>query len=91
MGGQTLEYRVDVDPVKLNAYDLALSDVAAALNASNVLQAVGRIEDHYKLYLTLSDTRIRSLEDIRNTILRSGENGLVRLDDIARVYASDKT
>jgi multidrug efflux pump subunit AcrB len=90
MGGQVLEYRVDVDPVKLNAHGLALSDVAAALNAANVLQAVGRIEDHYKLYLTLTDTRIRSLDDIRNTILRSGANGLVKLDDIARVYPSNQ-
>ncbi len=89
MGGKTLEYRVEVDPVKLDAYGLAFTDVTSALSAANVLQAVGRIEDHYKLYLTLSDTRIHSLKDIRNTILRSGENGLVRLDDIARVYASE--
>jgi CzcA family heavy metal efflux pump len=89
MGGKTLEYRVEVDPVKLDAYGLAFADVTSALSAANVLQAVGRIEDHDKLYLTMSDTRIHSLEDIRNTILRSGENGLVRLDDIARVYASE--
>jgi CzcA family heavy metal efflux pump len=88
MGGQTLEYRVEVDPVKLNAYGLAFSDVASALSTANVLQAVGRIEDHYKLYLTLSDTRIHNMQDIRNTILRSGKNGLVRLNDIARVYES---
>ena len=55
-----------------------------------MLQAVGRMEDHYKLYLAMSDTRIRNLKDIRNTILRSGENGLVRLEDIARVYPSEK-
>ena len=90
MGGKTLEYRVEVDPVKLDAYGLAFTDVTSALGAANVLQALGRIEDHYKLYLTMSDTRIYSLEDIRNTILRSGENGLVRLEDIARVYASGK-
>jgi CzcA family heavy metal efflux pump len=90
MGGQTLEYRVEVDPVKLAAYGLAFTDVTGALSAANVLQAVGRIEDHYKLYLTMSDTRIHSIDDIRNTILRSGENGLVRLKDIARVYASAK-
>jgi CzcA family heavy metal efflux pump len=90
MGGKTMEYRVEVDPVKLDAYGLAFTDVASALSATNVLQAVGRIEDHYKLYLTMSDTRIHKLKDIRNTILRSGENGLVRLGDIARVYTSEK-
>ena len=90
MGGKTMEYRVEVDPVKLDAYGLAFTDVASALSATNVLQAVGRMEDHYKLYLAMSDTRIRNLKDIRNTILRSGENGLVRLEDIARVYTSEK-
>ncbi|MGA9535400.1 MAG: efflux RND transporter permease subunit [Desulfobacterales bacterium] len=90
MGGKTMEYRVEVDPVKLDAYGLAFTDVASALSATNVLQAVGRMEDHYKLYLAMSDTRIRNLKDIRNTILRSGEDGFVRLEDIARVYASEK-
>ena len=90
MGGQTMEFRVEVDPVKLNAYGLSFEDVANALKTANVLEAVGRIEDHYKLYLSMSDTRIRNIDDIRNTILRSGDNGVVRLDDIARVYVSDK-
>ena len=90
MGGQTMEYRVEVNPVKLNAYGLSFSDVADALKTANVLEAVGRIEDHYKLYLSMSDTRIRNIDDIRNTILRSGDNGVVRLDDIARVYVSGK-
>ena len=90
MGGKNLEYRVEVDPVKLSAYGLSFSDVAKALSTANVLQAVGRMEDHYKLYLTLSDTRFHSLNDIKNTILTSGDNGLVLLDDIARVYATDQ-
>ncbi|SPD73947.1 Acriflavin resistance protein [uncultured Desulfobacterium sp.] len=86
MGGDQAEYRIEVDPDKLNACDLTFTDVANAVSASNVLQAVGRMEDHYKLYLILSDTRIHSLGDIENTVLRSGEAGLVRLEDIARVY-----
>lgn len=90
MGGKNLEYRVEIDPVKLSAYGLSFNDVTKALSTANVLQAVGRIEDHYKLYLTLSDTRFHSLDDIKSTILTSGDNGLVLLDDIARVYATDK-
>jgi len=88
LGGERAEYRVEVDPAKLAAFGLTFVEVAAALSASNVLQAVGRLEDHYKLYLLLSDTRIRSLRDIENTVLRSGTDGLVRLEDIAHVYAT---
>ena len=88
MGGALAEYRVEIDPEKLDAYGLNFSDVAVSLSASNVLQAVGRVEDHYKLYLMLSDTRIQSLKSIEQTVLRSGVDGLVRLDDIAHVYAT---
>ncbi len=88
MGGEQAEYRVEVDPARLAAYGLTFSDVADALSASNVLQAVGRLEDRYKLYLLLSDTRIQSLRAIDDTVLRSGADGLVRLEDIARVYAA---
>ncbi len=86
LGGEQAEYRVEVDPEKLAAYGLTFADVATALSASNVLQAVGRMEERYKLYLLLSDTRLRSLASIENTVLRSGADGLVRLEDIARVF-----
>ncbi len=88
-GGKLAEYRVEVDPEKLAAFGLTFSDVAKSVSASNVLQAVGRLEDHYKLYLLLSDTRVRSLRTIEETVLRSGAGGLVRLEDIARVYPTD--
>lgn len=88
MGGDKAEFRVEIDPGKMAGYNLTFSDVSQALSASNVLQAVGRIEDHYKLYLNLSDTRLHNIESIKDTILRSGQNGLVRIQDIAKVSLS---
>ncbi len=85
LGGEKEEYEVTVDPARIEAMGLSLNDVAKALSAANVIQAVGRMEDHYKLYLIVSDTRIQNLAGIRETIIRSGANGLVRLDDIATV------
>ena len=84
-GGAREEYRVTVDPARLAAYGLSLNDVAKAVSGANVITAVGRIEDHYKLDLVVSDTRFKDMGEIQETILRSGENGLVRLDDIAVV------
>lgn len=84
-GGKQAEYRVSVDPARLNALGLSISDVANALSASNVLTAVGRIQDHYKLYLEVSDTRFKSLGEIRHTVLRSGSDGEVQLEDVASV------
>lgn len=87
-GGAIEEYRVTVDPAKLQAYGMPLEEVAKALSASNVLNAVGRLEDHYKLYLVVSDTRLQNLQQIRQTVLRSGPNGIVRLEDVATVAQS---
>ena len=86
-GGAREEYRVTVDPARLQTYGLTLNDVAQALTAANVITAVGRLEDHYKLYLVMSDTRLTSLDQIRQTILRSGPNGLVRLEEVATVQS----
>jgi CzcA family heavy metal efflux pump len=86
VGGAQDEFQAIVDPAQLAAYDLSLADVSNALSASNVVQAVGRLEDHYKLYLAVADTRFRNLGEIRQTVIKTGDNGkLVRLEDVARV------
>jgi CzcA family heavy metal efflux pump len=84
-GGARAEYRVVVNPARLASYHLSLAEVARAISAANVITAVGRLEDNYKLYLVVSDTRFHHVEQIRQTVLRSGQDGLVRLDDIAAV------
>ncbi|MDA3920028.1 MAG: efflux RND transporter permease subunit [Salinisphaera sp.] len=84
-GGQQAEYRVSVNPARLKAVGLSMAAVTKAVSASNVLTAVGRIQDHYKLYLEVSDTRFQSVKEIRHTILKSGDNGQVQLEDVAEV------
>jgi CzcA family heavy metal efflux pump len=88
-GGAREEYHAIVDPSRLAAYGMTFDDVARALAAANVISAVGRLEDHYKLYLTVADSRLASLKDIGETVLRSGSDGVVRLSDVATV--SDST
>lgn len=84
-GGALQEFRVVVDPAKLLAHNLALTDVATALSAANVLTAVGRIEDRDKLYLIVTDAQLKDAGQISSTILHSGTGGVVRLADVAQV------
>src|SRR5438552_4061839 len=87
-GGRVEEYRVTVDPDKLQSFNMTLADVASALSASNVLVAVGRLEQYYKLYLVVSDTRFKKFDEIEHTVLRSNPDGVVLLDDVATVEHS---
>lgn len=88
LGGQQAEFQVLLDPVRLQSLDLSPADVAQALASSNVVTAVGRIEDRYRLYLALSDTRLRNIEDIERTVLRTSARGIVELEDVGEVRLS---
>lgn len=88
IGGALREYQVEIDPMRLRTYGLAIGDVTAALTAANILQATGKLEEDYKLYLVLSDERFRDLDAIRRTVLRTGAIGIVELDDVATVKES---
>src|SRR5467141_827103 len=87
-GGRIEEYRVTVDPDKLQSFKMTLAEVASALSASNVLVAVGRLEQYDKLYLVVSDTRFKKFDQIEHTVLRSTPDGVVLLDDVATVEHS---
>src|SRR5256884_754577 len=87
-GGRVEEYRVTVDPDKLQSFKMTLAEVASALSASNVLVAVGRLEQYDKLYLVVSDTRFKKFDQIEHTVLRSTPDGVVLLDDIATIEHS---
>src|SRR5437016_666804 len=89
-GGRVEEYRVTVDPDKLQSFKMTLSEVASALSASNVLVAVGRLEQYDKLYLVVSDTRFKKFDQIEHTVLRSTPDGVVLLDDVATVEHSSE-
>ncbi|HMM67947.1 MAG TPA: efflux RND transporter permease subunit [Dokdonella sp.] len=89
LGGRQKEYQVLLDPELLRSHGLTPADVAHALSAGNVVTAVGRLEDHYRLYLALSDTRLRTEQEIRSTLLKSTDNGVVDLEDVGKVVLGE--
>ena len=85
LGGAVAEYHVVIDPMRLQAYGLTLDDASKALAAANVISAVGKIEDRYKLLLVLADSSLQGIDAIGQTVINRGPNGLVRLADVGRV------
>jgi multidrug efflux pump subunit AcrB len=84
-GGAVAEIQVLVDPVKLDAFGLALSDVSTAITNANSLQALGKVEDFHKLYLVMSNSTMSEAEQIRDTVVRADPRSLVRVRDVADV------
>src|SRR5882757_314321 len=82
-GGSDEEFQVIVDPNRLIASGVSIDDVAKAVGANNILQAVGRIEDHYKLYLAVSDDTITGLDELKKVAVRTTPTGIVTVADVA--------
>ena len=84
-GGETAEVEVLADPHRLASYGLGMAELAAAITAGNVLQAVGRMEDRDKLYLVLADRSLTRAQDVAGTVVRADPSGIVRVRDVASV------
>lgn len=85
LGGRDAEYQIIIDPVRLQSLGLAVADVEAVLGSGNLVAAAGRIEDRSRLFLTLVDDRLKGVEDIGQTVLKSAGGAIVHLDDVADV------
>lgn len=90
-GGQ-YAMRIWLDPLRLSAFSLQPSDVAAAVRSQNIQVSAGKIgglpaPDNQQLTATVrAQSRLQTAEQFRNIIIRSDSSGAVlRLSDVARV------
>lgn len=84
-GGERAEYHVIVNPRKLFLYKITIKDVIKTLSNTNVFASVGKLNYKYKLNLITSDTRLHNISSIEHTIIKTGKNGVVQIEDIASV------
>ena len=87
-GGKDEEFQILVNAARLAAYGLSFDDVAKAVSSANVLRAVGRLEDHYKLFLVVSNEILNGVDPIRHTVVKTLPDGVVTVDDVATVRRS---
>ncbi|QDZ07929.1 efflux RND transporter permease subunit [Sphingomonas panacisoli] len=88
LGGSPQEVVVEVDPGKMQAVGLTITDVTAALTAANSVAAVGKIEDRHRLYLALVEDRLTSEADIAAVPVKAGSTpgaGVTSLGQIATI------
>ena len=86
LASDTREIQVVLDPMKLTAAGLTVSDVAAALKAQNQLQPVGRFSQSGQQHLALVSGLWSSVEDIAATPVLVKNGATVRVADIGQVF-----
>ncbi len=84
-GGKTKEYVVAPDAAKLIALGLTPQDVVQALQNTNFIESNGLLSNYRRLYLSLTDTRINSIADIKNVVIRNDGHRIIRLADVSTI------
>ena len=89
-GGKAKEYVVKPDAARMTALGITPTQIKSAFSQTNFVLGNGNVADYNRLYLTLTDTRLNDLEDIRNVIVRNDGKRIVRLRDIAQVEIQEQ-
>ena len=75
LGGFVKQYQVAVDPNKLVAYNIPITDVMMAIKKANLDVGGGAIEIGETEFVVRSHGYIRSLEDLQNIVVMSSREG----------------
>ena len=92
IGGDTKQYQVVLSPAQLRIYGVSLTQVTDALGASNDNVSAGFLIASGSEYLVTGYGRIRSLADIRDTVVATVDGVPIRIADlgVVRIDAAPK-
>jgi len=84
-GGDEKQYNVLIDTKKLQDIGITYADIVDALQKSNQAAGGQYLEFNREQYLIRGAGLYKSLEDIRNTVVKTGEGQSVTIRDVAIV------
>ena len=90
VGGRAPEFHVVIDPARLQAAGLGVTQVTEALAKNNLVAPTGMHEENHTLYLSLVDARARTAADIGAIAVVAPGGVPIRIQDIARVERGEE-
>ncbi|MDX1528582.1 MAG: efflux RND transporter permease subunit, partial [Gammaproteobacteria bacterium] len=91
IGNKTYALRVWLDPRRMAALGVTASDVADVLQANNYQAAVGSAKGAYVSVDLSATTDVGRESEFRKLVVKSGDDALVRIEDIARAELGAET
>lgn len=82
-GGKIKQYEIAINPEKLNAINVSISEVFTALQRNNVNTGGAYIEKNHMANFIRGEGLVRSLDDIRNIVVRNETGTPITIGDLA--------
>ncbi len=89
IGGGRKQYQVLLSPEKLKAYQVSLTEIQDALTAANTNTSAGFLVDGGQEYLIQGIGRFASLDEIRQTVVRTTNSLPILIGDLGKVQAGE--
>ena len=85
IGGEVKQFQIQVDPQRLQFYNISLAEVMEAARKSNQNANGGIINQYGNEYIIRGIGRTSNIRDIGKTVIKAIDNIPVKLEDVARV------
>jgi len=85
LAAQEFSMRVWLDPEAMAQRQMTAAEVVAALQGNNFQAAAGNTKGYYNTIAVKADTTIGDVKAFENLVIKTTENGPIRLRDIAEV------
>ncbi len=85
VGGEEREFEIYVDPVALESYGLAISDVAQAIGAQNLDVPGGHLDHGAFEYTLKTEGEVHDAKALSNIIITDAGGRSIRVGDVAQV------
>ena len=90
MGGDIREYQIQIDLEKMKHYGVSLSEMLNAASDINTNVGGGTIYEYGNEYIVKGEISTSNVDDIGLAVVRSDENGIVLIRDVAEVKIGEK-
>ena len=90
MGGDSREYQLQIDLEKMKHYGVSLSEMLNAASNINTNVGGGTIYEYGNEYIVKGEISTSNVDDIGLAVVRSDENGIVLIRDVAEVKIGEK-
>ena len=90
IGGDIKEYQIQISPERMRHFNVTLDEVMSSVELLNNNASGGVLYEYGNEYIIKGDINTTSTEEIAQSVVRSDENGIVLIDDIANVQIGNK-
>lgn len=85
LGGLVRSFEINPDLARMSARGITLDDLQQALDRNNRNDGAGRLNEGEESLIVRAEGRFNTLDDVRNTVIKSSAGTPIRISDIANV------